>query len=156
MKEEGRIVALGDDCIWVETSRQSTCTACTARKGCGQTLLNRIHPGYQHFVRVLLEPGQRQGLEVGDRVEVSVPDDVVLKASLIVYFVPLLLLLVGTVGAGALFGSDAYAVAGAAAGLACGAALVRLHAHLTRNDRRIQPRLVGLAGVGNVEPVQVV
>ena len=39
LTETGRVVAVDDDGLWVETVRRSTCNACGVRQGCGHGLL---------------------------------------------------------------------------------------------------------------------
>lgn len=39
LTETGRVIAIDDDGVWVETLKQSACHQCKARKGCGQKLL---------------------------------------------------------------------------------------------------------------------
>ena len=142
--ETGRVVALESDGLWVETIRQSTCGSCAARKGCGHGLLNRYADGKRGFIRVL--PGTTGVIDcaVDDQVRISIPEEVILRGSLVVYVVPLLFML-----GGAVFGStqadgssDLYAAVGAVAGFAIGFALVRLHAWYYRNDRSLQPTLL--------------
>ena len=145
--ETGRVVAVEDDGVWVETIRKSTCGSCSVQKGCGHGLLNRISDGHRSLVRALpgkkLHPSQ---CRVDDEVRISIPEDVILRGSLIVYILPLLAML-----AGAALGSmlqttnpDLGSALGAVAGFVAGFALVRLHAHRHRDDRELQPTLVDI------------
>ena len=143
MKEQAVVIALEEDCAWVETRRQGSCQACSASKGCGQGLMSRLLPGREHYIRVLVDGADRDKLVIGESVEIDVPDQVILEASAVVYLVPLLMLIVGMfLGAWAVPG-DPGAIAGGLLGLLSGAMLVRLHASRVRNDKRVQPRIVG-------------
>jgi len=146
VREMATVVALEDDGAWVETQRQSTCGACSARAGCGQGVLNQLLPGRQHYLRALVDPADRAHLVVGDRVALIMADDVVLSASAVLYLVPLAALLLGALLGDYLLPGDAGAVAGGVLGLALGALLVRLHAGSVRHDPRMQPRLERLRG----------
>ena len=53
LTETGRVVALEQDSLWVETIRQSTCGSCAVQKGCGHGLINQISDGSRSFIRVL-------------------------------------------------------------------------------------------------------
>lgn len=142
LRETGRVVAIDDDGVWVETIRRSTCGACAARKGCGHGLLERHAGSRRGLVRVL--PGPRlaaRECRVGDQVLIELPESVVLKGSLTVYALPLVVMLSGAALSRPLVGGDSAAVIGAVGGLALGLALVRWHGRRHRDDRRLQPAL---------------
>ena len=144
--ENGRIVALESDGAWVETLRQSTCGSCSARKGCGHGLLNEMGAANRNYVWVL--PGD-EGLDrfrLDDEVRIAIPEEVVLTGSFLVYVVPLVLMLAGAVLASSLpvtWPADLATIAGAVLGFAGGIGLVRLHARRNRDNRALQPRLLG-------------
>lgn len=145
MLESGRIVAINDDSLWVETIRQSTCGSCVAQKGCGQGLLNRIGDGKRNHIRVLLDGASASAFKLDDDVEFAVPDNVLLKAAAMVYLLPLFALLAGMGLAHEWSGSQGLAAVGALAGFAIGFALVRLHALINADNPKLQPRLVSRA-----------
>jgi sigma-E factor negative regulatory protein RseC len=146
--ETGRVVAVENDGVWVETIRRSTCGSCAAQKGCGHGIVNRIHDGRRSLVRAL--PGKIAPAEcaVDDEVQISIPEEVILKGSLVVYILPLLAMMAGAALGGYLFpeGGDPASAGGAVAGFALGYSLVRWHARAHRDDRRLQPELVGIIG----------
>jgi sigma-E factor negative regulatory protein RseC len=144
--ETARVVALEEDAVWVETIRQSTCGSCAARQGCGHGLLNRIADGRSGYVRVLRgeHPAAGGRPEVNDQVRISIPEQVILRGSMIVYMVPVLSMLLGAALAASLQAdrAEVLATSGAAAGLALGFALVRWHAWRHRHDLALQPTLL--------------
>lgn len=142
MKEQAVVVALEDDGVWVETRRQSSCSACSARDGCGQGIISRVAPGREHYLRALVDRKLYPRLAIGDTVSISVPDQAVLQASLVVYLVPLLMLIAGMFGGNYLLPGDGGSIAGGFVGLLLGAATVRWHSGLVRDDLRFQARLV--------------
>ncbi len=150
LTETGRVVAVEPDGVWVETIRQSTCGSCAARQGCGHSLMERISDGRRSFIRVL--PGRVDVAEcaVDDQVRISIPEEVILRGSMVVYLVPLACMLAGAaLTAGLAAGSqDLMAALGAAAGFALGIAGVRLHAWRHRQDRSLQPTLVEIIRPG--------
>ncbi|GHD28358.1 SoxR reducing system RseC family protein [Halioglobus pacificus] len=140
LTETGRVVAVEDDSIWVETIRQSTCGACAARKGCGHGMLNRYASGQRGYIRVL--PGDNlkpRDCTVNDQVMIALPESVILRGSAIVYLMPLLLMLLGAALGGYGAASDIASLLGAGTGLLGGLVLVRYHAHRHRDDRSLQP-----------------
>jgi sigma-E factor negative regulatory protein RseC len=152
--ETGRVVAVETDSVWVETIRKTTCGSCAAQKGCGHGMMNKISAGRRSLIRAL--PGKLRPAEcsVDDEVTISIPEEVILRGSLIVYILPLLCMLLGAWTGAALFASneDAAGGAGAILGFALGFALVRLHAARHRNDSSLQPVLVALVKHGT-DPV---
>ncbi|MFT6310978.1 MAG: sigma-E factor negative regulatory protein RseC [Porticoccus sp.] len=142
MREVGTVVAIEERSLWVETSRQTACGSCSAQKGCGTSLLAKLFPNRQHFVRVLAEPGQILPLEIGQEVTLEVSDSLIVKASLIMYVVPIALLLIGAAIGDTKGASDGYAILGGLIGLFGGLALVRLHAWTGRNNPELHPVIV--------------
>lgn len=142
MKEKAVVIAREEDCIWVETRRQSSCQSCSASKGCGQGLMSRLMPGREHYLRVMDDRIDSDQLAIGETVEIDVPDQLILQASAIVYLVPLLMLLAGMFVGAWISPGDPGAITGGLLGLLLGAGLVRLHAIHVRNDTRVQPRIV--------------
>lgn len=142
--ETGRIVAVEEDGLWVETIRQSTCGSCAAQKGCGHGLLNRYADGKRGYIRVLPGRSGTAGCAVNDQVRISIPEEVILKGSVIVYVMPLLSMLAAAAMAATVFpqAQDMAAAIGAAGGFVLGFLLVRWHARRHRNDRALQPTLL--------------
>lgn len=143
--ETGRVVAVETDAVWVETIRRSTCGGCAARQGCGHGLLNRIADGRSGYVRALRSAAET-GVEcaVDDQVRISIPEQVILRGSAVVYLLPLFCMLAGAALAAGAFPleSEVLVAAAAALGLGLGFALVRWHAWRHRHDRTMQPTLL--------------
>ncbi|MFT5603243.1 MAG: sigma-E factor negative regulatory protein RseC [Paracoccaceae bacterium] len=142
MLESGRIVAVDDGALWVETIRQSTCGSCAAQKGCGQGMLNKVGDGKRNHIRVLLDGAPVSHFKLDDQVEFSVPDHVLLKAAAIVYLLPLASMLIGMGLAHEWFGSQGWAAVGALSGFLFGFLLVRLHSVMNASNPKLQPRVV--------------
>lgn len=144
LTEKARVVAVEQDSLWVETIRQSTCGSCAAQKGCGHGLLNQISPGRRNIVRVL--PGDCSTAEcrVDDQVIISIPEEVILRGSIVAYVMPVVCMLAGAALAATLLrgNEDVLAALGAIGGLAAGFALVRWHGLSHRDDQSFQPTLV--------------
>lgn len=144
LTEVGRVVAVEHDSLWVETLRQSTCGACAAQQVCGHGLLNRFAAGRKGLIRVLPGSCSPRECRVDDQVRISIPEEVILRGSLIAYVLPLLCMLAGAVLSVRFLpgGQDVLAALGAVSGLAVGFALVRLHGERHRDDESFQPVLV--------------
>ncbi len=103
------------------------CGHCNSEGGCGSGTLTKLFCSNKprHF-----KVRNAACAKVGDEVQVSIPDGALLRGAVKMYVVPLILLLAGGIAgaglAGEAAGRDAYAVAGAAAGLLLGFILARL------------------------------
>jgi sigma-E factor negative regulatory protein RseC len=132
LEERARVVAVEADAVWVETVRQSTCGACSARAGCGHATLNRARAGSRARVRALTE----QPLRVDDEVIIAIPEHLLLRGALRVYLLPLVLLFAGALLGGVwnsrLPGMDLSAALGVA-GLLLGFVYNRWHS--ARHDQ---------------------
>lgn len=120
--ETGKVVALKGDRVWVQTIRASACQSCAARSGCGQKVLAAATGGRANQILVANTVSAR----VGDEVTIGIDEQALLGASLIVYAIPLLLMLVATVlGHQLSGGQDSGAMLAAAGGLGLGFLVVR-------------------------------
>ena len=141
------VVLFEEDGLWVETIRQSTCGSCVARKGCGHSLINRVTDGRRSYIRVLPGEHDLEDCAVNDQVRISIPEEVILRGSAVVYLVPLLGMLLGAFGAVSLVhgNQDLLAAGGALAGFIIGIVGVRWHAWRHRGDASLQPTLVAIS-----------
>lgn len=92
IEEQGRVVAVERDFVWVETIRQSSCASCSARTGCGQHLSEKYRTGSSFSYIKAISPWV---VKEGDMVMVGIPEESLLKASFLVYLFPLLLMMAG-------------------------------------------------------------
>lgn len=120
--ETGKVVALKGDRVWVQTIRASACQSCAARSGCGQKVLAAATGGRANQILVANTVSAR----VGDEVTIGIDEQALLGASLIVYAIPLLLMLIATVLGHLLSGGqDSGAMLAAGGGLGLGFLVVR-------------------------------
>lgn len=137
--ETGRVVAIKGSKAWVQTIRASACESCSARSGCGQRVLASASNGRANQVLV----SNYLDARVGDEVTLAIAESALLSASLLVYALPLLLMVLGAVaGQQWLPAQDAGAIAGSLAGLATGfgiAGVIQL-----RPGRDFEPTLVSI------------
>ena len=91
LEETAQVVRIKGNEVWVETQRRSSCSSCSAEKGCGTATLSKVLGNRRNVVRVL----SAMPLRVGDRVVIGIREQALVRGSLAVYAVPILLLLLG-------------------------------------------------------------
>lgn len=125
---EATVVAAEGREVWVEVpGRAPICGSCKTADAC-QTGLLGLAAGPRRY---RLE--NRIGARVGDRVQLTVADGTVWRASLQSYVRPLLLA-IGGAAIGQFAAGDAGAVLGMLAGLGCGLLLLRRNEIRARSD----------------------
>lgn len=119
--ETGQVVSVSGDRAWVQTMRQSACQSCQARQGCGHKTLTALSGGLARQVSVRNSMNARPG----DRVTLAIEPASLLRASLLVYALPLVLMVLAVAAAGAAGAGDGVAVLAAVLGLTAGLLLAR-------------------------------
>ena len=136
IEETGRVVAIEEGAVWVETLRKSTCSSCSANTGCGQGLMDKLGVGRQRgFVRVLSD----LQLALNDVVVIGISEDLLLRTAVVVYLLPLLGLLAGALLASSLQLTEGLVILSAMASLLVSWLAVRWHCRRTENDPARQP-----------------
>ena len=151
VKETTTIVAIEPGYLWVEGVQSSTCGSCTARAGCGHRLLAGIKAQTSRL-RVLLSTDDKTDYKIGEELQISIPDDVVVKSSLFIYLFPLLGLLLAAGMADYWFGKELVTISAGIIGLAVGGVLVRVISDHLRNESRFQPSVIARKSAKEIVP----
>jgi sigma-E factor negative regulatory protein RseC len=141
LKEVGRVAAIDHDALWVETIQRSTCGSCAAKKGCGQSLLTHLG-ATPVYLRVLLAGRPSTAYQVNDTVTIGIPDEIVVRGSLLIYLLPLILMLVFVGVAHTYLNNEIVSISAGFLGFIGGGLLVKWHAYHYRNDVSHQPFIV--------------
>lgn len=133
LKQTGHVIARhDDDSYWVELDAGDSCGGCSAKAGCGQRLF--VRKSAEKYRRFLIR--SELPLETGEAVTIEMDESAVLKASLLVYGLPLLALLVCLMVTAALGLSDVQVAAFTLLGLILAALSVKtLSSRLSCNPR---------------------
>lgn len=119
------VVRLQGDDVLVEAKGGGGCGHCDSEKGCGSGKLSQMFCSKPRQFKVK----NAAQAAVGDEVQVSLADGVLLRSSVLMYVLPLALLLsggmLGTHWASDAVSRDAYAALGALAGLVGGFVLAK-------------------------------
>lgn len=139
--ETGRVASIEQEGLWVETVQRSTCGACAAQKGCGQSLLARL-AGHSPYLWVPLQGRNAVDFSLHHEVKFGIPEAIVANGSMLVYLLPLVVLVAMTAIADALWQHEGVTIFAATLGLLLGGGVVRILSYISRNDIRFQPVIV--------------
>jgi len=138
LEAEGVIVKIGQEGVFVETSRASACGSCSSKEGCGTSTLSQLLGNKASTFQVL----NPIGAALGERVVIGMEEAALLKSSLLMYLVPLAFLLAGAILGGWLAPvrlQDAYALGGMFVGLALGFVALKLISASAGTNSQFQP-----------------
>lgn len=141
LTETGRVVAVEDNALWVQTIRKSACAQCSAQKGCGQAVLSKLgsEVGY---LKVDLNGRDPSHYQLDDTVTIAIGETVFLKSSLIIYLLPLLFLM-AFIGMGEFYQlSELSSVGLAVMGLLFGGMVTRWVLNRVSRSESIEPVLL--------------
>lgn len=137
--ETGRVMQTKRGTALVECVRKAACGDCHARERCGMT---------EGAESLLLEVVDPIGVRVGQSVRIALAEDSAFKASVIVYGIPLLAVIIGGLTGdwlGKASGSrDIWAMIGTFGGLVVSMMIVRLLNNWFKRDSRNHPVITGI------------
>lgn len=121
----GTVREVDGDVILVEVRRRSACSGCDSQEGCGTSALGTWFSRGTSRVRLRSD----QPLRAGDLVVVGLEETALLRASIVLYLLPILSLLGGAMAGAALGGAgvDWPGIGGGLLGLTAGLAVSRSH-----------------------------
>ena len=135
----------------VKTQRQSTCNSCQLKAGCGQSLIANIVGGKGIELNLQNELNASEG----DVVVLEISEGGVLKASLLMFMLPLLVMVFGTAFATLFLPPDSLGLVFAAlVSLFIGFVSARKHAQLSETDPSLEPKMSSL-GLSQTHVVDV-
>lgn len=154
IEEQARVVDVRGDVATVTTVRHSACGSCDAKRGCGTSLLSNWFPQR----RLTFVVNNAIGARPGDTVVVGLDEGRLQRASLMLYGLPLLGLLVGAVGGESIYRWMAWhpelgAVMGGLFGLTAALVLVRNATQHPSGNGGNDVRLLRVAGPTLTLPV---
>ncbi|MCK5648639.1 MAG: SoxR reducing system RseC family protein [Gammaproteobacteria bacterium] len=95
IEEQATVIECEGKYVWVETQRQSSCGHCSVKNGCGTQVLSKVLGNKVARVRCLNVQEKKTGqsfcqLKSGDRVVIGLQESALLSGSLLIYFLPLM------------------------------------------------------------------
>lgn len=135
MHEQAIVVKVDGQNISLEAERQSTCGHCSAKSGCGTALLDKFFARQPQNLVVKSE----LELAVGDRVLLGLDESALLKGSFVVYFIPLLLMLLFPVIISQFDFSEIVSILSAITGFLTGMIYVKYFSAVAQRTERFSP-----------------
>jgi sigma-E factor negative regulatory protein RseC len=139
--ERAIVLQVKNDKALIQTQRRSACQSCQLENSCGQGLISKMSS--ERSMQLWLN--NPLNAQVGQTVTISIPDEGLLKASVLMFVIPLLLMLAGSAAAMQLFGGDLAAISGGAAGLLSGFYIARVKSAAMHDDARFMPLMESIA-----------
>lgn len=90
IQENGVVIRVENQRMWVETQRKTACESCSANKGCATATLGKVVGNKPNII----ELANHENLQVGDGVVLGMDERALVKGSFAVYIAPLLFVLV--------------------------------------------------------------
>ena len=122
IEQSAKVVSCDDRTVWLEAERQSTCSACKLKQGCGTGMLEK-HVG-QRFSRIAVD--KTAEVTIGQQVKLTIPEETLLQGAFLMYILPLVLMFILAAGARALNLNDAVEIFAGLSGLLIGFYLVKI------------------------------
>lgn len=141
LEQDATVVEIDDGIVWVESISRSSCSQCSS-SSCATSVISKLFG----LKRNLLRMENKLQAKVGDQVIIGIPDNVLVKASIWAYLVPVLSMLLVTLMAVMQGAGDAVQVLSALSGLALGFMLVGRMTRSTKNISSFDPQLLRIKG----------
>lgn len=141
IEESVKILGIENNYLWVEGIQRSACHTCSARQGCGQSLLAKW-AAQPVRLRVSLDGRDASTFEVGQDVTIGIAEHVMVRGSLLIYLLPLILLLLGVWAGERVFDNELGAMVCGLLALLGGGFLTGKLANATTHGSKLQAHLL--------------
>ena len=136
IEEQGIVVSVEADGVWVATQRKTTCGSCSAKAACGQGIVNALSADKKpQMIKVQSDLSLRKG----DQVTLGVTEDALVRSAFVVYMLPLFLLFNAALAADVLQLSELWIIFAGLLGFLSGCMWVRFYSHRYIDTAAMQP-----------------
>ncbi len=136
IKQKAGVVSVDDNTVWLDVERESTCSSCAVKQGCGTGMLAK-HVG-QRFSRVAVN--KEYEVYAGQQVQLAIAEDRLLHGAFLLYILPLIFMFVSAILARLVMASEIMEVFAGIAGFFIGCYWVRVH--LRNSEDGFRARIV--------------
>jgi sigma-E factor negative regulatory protein RseC len=88
IEQQAVVTQYDDKTVWLEAERESTCSSCQMKQGCGTGLLSN-HVG-NRFSQIAVN--KIADVQLGQQVKLIIPEQALLQGAMLMYIFPLVLL----------------------------------------------------------------
>lgn len=141
MREWATVVSWNNGIATLHSEIKTSCSSCSARKGCGSHMLDKLGPKNAHVMKV----ASAEPLAAGQRIELGIAEKSLLSSALLVYMTPLVGLFIVACLFQALFHTDIAAVSGALLGGVGGFILAKGISTYLGKSASFQPVILSVA-----------
>lgn len=146
IEQAAQVLRIDNDKAVIEVKRQTACGSCSAKAGCGKSLLDNVFK-----VKPLqLSLDNTINAMENDNVIVGLNESAILQASFYLYFFPLLIMIIAAVMAGYLFTnglSEIASITAAVIGLFSGARISRKILNNKDKNDFFKPTLISVVPI---------
>ncbi len=137
--QSARVIAETDVSYLLETLPKSACPRCEAGQGCGGGILAQAFANKTYQLSL----DKNTALKINELVQIGIKPSLLVRASMILYLVPLIFMVALAVLAGSFTNyQDLYTVAGAAVGMLVGIFVAKKLSNLAIHDSISSPVLI--------------
>ncbi|MEJ4045233.1 SoxR-reducing system protein RseC [Erwinia sp. SLM-02] len=141
MREWATVVSWQNGVATLHSEIKTSCSSCSARKGCGSHMLNKLGPKNAHVMKI----ASPDRLIPGQRIELGIAESSLLSSALLVYMSPLVGLFILAGLFQMLFHSDLAAACGALLGGIGGFIMARGISSVLGRSASYQPVILSVA-----------
>ncbi len=123
IEQSAKIIKFDDDTVWLEAERQSTCSGCKVKQGCGTGMLAK-HVGKRFSNISVMKVGD---VQVGQQVQLAIPEETLIQGAFLMYILPLVLMFILASAAQVLNFSEIIEIFSGLSGLLIGFYWVKIH-----------------------------
>lgn len=116
IEQRATVTEITGETVWLQAERQSTCSQCQVKQGCGTGLLAK-HVG-QRFSKITVN--KTANIQVGQAVTVEIPEQTLLQGAALMYLLPLGLLFIFSMTARAMVWGESAEIIMGLIGIATG------------------------------------
>jgi len=136
IEQSAKVISSDNETVSLEVERQSTCSACKVRQGCGTAMLAE-HVG-KRFSHITVP--KTADVNIGQQVQLAIPEETLLQGAFLMYIMPIALLFVFSAIAQQLTNNAFVEILAGVTGLIVGFYLVKIR--LKNKESGFQARII--------------
>ncbi len=139
--EKLKVVKCDDQYMWLEVNPKTACGSCHHNGQCGVSSLAKV---FKFNKDNNLKLKKTINVEKNDWVEISIPDQVLLKSSFLVYFVPVISMIIFSIVFKLIYNTEFSSISGAVLGLIVSTLIIRKRSLNITLQGLVKPEIVKL------------